>query len=298
MVAATGRYGHLVLEQLLERGAWVRALVRSPERADAARRRGAHEAVVADLTHPDTLPPAVSGMDGIFHLGPGLHPKEAEMGTALVAAARAAQVPKFVFSGVIHPSISALSNHAAKLPVEDALYASGMNFTVLQPSRFMQTISDYWLTERNQLALPYSVTSKMSWVDYRDVAEVAATAMTSDQLSTGTFELSSPGTFTGVQTATLLGEIAGKPITAVHTRASDSAQQLPEPRRAAFLQMMAYYDRVGLPSGNAEVLATVLGRKPRTLQAFLREMVRGSAFPPLGVHEPTTAKDRRSKGIR
>jgi uncharacterized protein YbjT (DUF2867 family) len=276
MVGATGRYGQLVLDQLLRREVTVRALVRSRQRADAARERGAHEAVVADLTRPDTLGPAVADMDGVFHIGPGLHPHEAEMGTALVAAARAAKVAKFVFSGVIHPSIAALSNHAAKLPVEDALYGSGMDFTVLQPARFMQTLSDYWLTDRDQLAMPYSVTSAMSWVDYRDVAEVAAIAMTSDQLSYGTFELSSPGILDGLRTAALLSEITGRPFTAVHTPAPIYAQRLPEPRRAAFLSMMAYYDRVGLPAGNSAVLTTVLDREPRTVTTFLRELIRGS----------------------
>jgi uncharacterized protein YbjT (DUF2867 family) len=283
MVGATGRYGHMVLEELLRREVWVRALVRSSQRAVVARDRGAHEAVVADLTRSETLGPAVADMDGVFHIGPGLSPQESDMGTALAAAARAARVPKFVFSGVIHPSIAVLSNHAAKLPVEDALYSSGVNFTVLQPARFMQTLGDYWIADRDELAIPYSVTSRMSWVDYRDVAEVAALAMTCDQLSYGTFELSSPGRFDGVQTAALCSEIAGKRVTAVHTPASDYAQRLPEPNRGAFLRMMAYYDRVGLPAGNSQVLATLLGREARTVQAFLRELIRTSTPAPPGV---------------
>ena len=46
---------------------------------------------------------------------------------AMVAAAQAAGVRKFVFSGVIHPSISALTNHAAKLPVEEAFSPQASN---------------------------------------------------------------------------------------------------------------------------------------------------------------------------
>jgi uncharacterized protein YbjT (DUF2867 family) len=105
------------------------------------------------------------------------------MGIAMVQAARAAGVRKFVLSGVIHPSISALTNHTAKLPVEDALYTSELDFTVLQPARFMQMLEDYWIVEHDRLALPYSLSSRMCWVDYRDVAEVAAMAMTDTALS-------------------------------------------------------------------------------------------------------------------
>ena len=105
-------------------------------------------------------------------------------------------VRKFVFSGVIHPSISAMTNHgAAKLPVEEALYSSDLDFTVLQPARFMQNFQRSWadVVEHGRLAQPYSLSTKMCSVDYRDVAEVAAIAMTGSELSYGTFELCAPG---------------------------------------------------------------------------------------------------------
>jgi len=40
-------------------------------------------------------------------------------------------VRKFVFSGVMHPTLATLVNHADKTPVEEALYTSGMDYTVL-----------------------------------------------------------------------------------------------------------------------------------------------------------------------
>jgi uncharacterized protein YbjT (DUF2867 family) len=129
----------------------VRALVRNQERAQAAVESGAQEAIIADLTRPATLTEAMAGADGVFHIGPGQTPAEAEMGIAMVHAARAAGVRKFVLSGVIHPSISALTNHTAKLPVEDALYTSELDFTVLQPARFMQMLEDYWIVEDDRL---------------------------------------------------------------------------------------------------------------------------------------------------
>ena len=58
----------------------------------------------------------------------------------MVKAAVSAKLRKFVFSSVIHPLISKLSNHAAKHPVEEALYESGMEFTVLPPTMFMSNL--------------------------------------------------------------------------------------------------------------------------------------------------------------
>ena len=120
VVGATGKYASLVVPELKQRGATVRALVRDESKIDAARQQGADE--TASL-------PTAAGVDGVFHINPTFAPNEAELGVAMVEAAKASGVRKFVFSGVYHPSISKLSNHAAKRPVEEAMYESGMEFT-------------------------------------------------------------------------------------------------------------------------------------------------------------------------
>jgi uncharacterized protein YbjT (DUF2867 family) len=273
MVGATGRHGHWVLRALTDHGVDVRALVRDQQRAQAARDGGAKETVIADLTEPATLAEAMAAVDGVFHIGPAQAPTEADMGVAMVHAAQAAGVRKFVLSGVIHPSISALTNHTAKLRVEDALYTSELDFTALQPARFMQMIEDYWIVERDLLAMPYSTSSPMCWVDYRDVAEVAAMAMTDAALSYGTFELCAPCLLDGHDTAAILGQVVGRPITAVQTPIDQSATQLPEgPRRDGFKRMLAHYDRHGLPGDNPLVLRAILGREPRTLTDYFRDL--------------------------
>jgi len=276
MVGATGRHAHLVLRELTERGVEVRALVRNPERAAAARANGATETVLGDLRQPSSLAAAVAGMEGVFHIGPAHSAGEADMGLAMVEAARAAGVRKFVFSGVIHPSISAMTNHAAaKLPVEEALYGSELDFTVLQPARFMQNFERSWndIVEHDRLAQPYSLSAKMCSVDYRDVAEVAAIAMTDDELSYGTFELCASGMQDTLETAEILTEVLGRKITAVQTALDQFAAQLPEgPFRDGMTRMMAHYDRHGLVGGNAVVLRAILGREPRSLKDYFVEL--------------------------
>lgn len=275
MVGATGRHAHWVLRELTERGVTVRALVRNQQRAEVARRNGAHETVIGDLREPGSLVDAVAGMDGVFHIGPAHTADEATMGLAIVDAARAAGVRKFVYSGVIHPSISAMTNHAAKLPVEEALYSSDMDFTVLQPARFMQNFDSSWndILTHDRLAQPYSLSSKMCSVDYRDVAEVAAMAMTGAELSYGTFELSAPGLLDSHDTAAIIGEVLGRPITAVQIPLDEFAAQLPEgPFRDGMRRMMAHYGRHGLPGGNPLVLRAILGREPRSLTDYFHEL--------------------------
>lgn len=275
MVGATGRHAHFVLDELRRRGVQVRALARNQERAELARRNGADDTVIGDLTEPDSLHAAVEGVDGVFHIGPGLAAKETDMGLAMVAAAKEGGVDKFVYSGVIHPSISDLWNHAAKLPVEEALYSSSLDFTVLQPARFMQDFDPFWsdVVEHDRLRQPYSLTSKMCWVDYREVAEVAAMAMTGDELSYGTFELCAPGMLDTNVAAAIATEVLGRPISAEQIPVDEFVSRLPEGApRATGAHMMDHYDRHGLPGGNALVLRAILGREPRSLRDYFAEL--------------------------
>jgi uncharacterized protein YbjT (DUF2867 family) len=123
------------------------------------------------------------------------------------------------------------------------------------------------------LTQPYSLSAKMCSVDYRDVAEVAAIALTGSELSYGTFELSAPGMQDTYQTAEIISEVLGRPITAVQIPLDEFASQLPEGSfRDGMTRMMAHYDNHGLPGGNPLVLRSILGREPRSLKDYFREL--------------------------
>ncbi|MBC6434781.1 NAD-dependent epimerase/dehydratase family protein, partial [Nostoc sp. HG1] len=216
VVGATGKYASLVVPELKQRGATVRALVRDESKIEAARQQGADETAIGDLGDPNSLRAAAAGVDGVFHINPAFAPNEAELGVAMVEAAKASGVQKFVFSSVYHPSISKLSNHAAKRPVEEAMYESEMEFTVLQPAMFMQNFAASWDTviQQGRFLLPYSKLAKACYVDYRDVATVAAMALTGNELGYGTFELCAPGMVNRVELVAMIGAAIGRTLEA------------------------------------------------------------------------------------
>ncbi|MEH2068359.1 MAG: NmrA family NAD(P)-binding protein [Nostoc sp.] len=279
MVGATGKYATYVVPELKQRGATIRALVRDKDKADAVRQQGVDEVAIADLNDPESLRAAASGVEGVFHINPAFAPNEADLGVAMVEAAKASGVHKFVFSGAIHPSISKMSNHAAKRPVEEALYESGMEFTVLQPTMFMQTLDNSWsaVLEQSRFSLPYSKQAKASYVDYRDVAEVAALALTGDRLGYGTFELCAPGMVNRVELVALMSEAIGRTIEAGELEFDEWAQATHIPdgsTREGLKKMYADYDQYGFPGGNALVLQAILEREPRTLRQYIQELAR------------------------
>ena len=276
MVGASGKYARHVLPALKARGATVKALVTSEDKRTEAITQGADETVVADLNDEQSLRRAGEGADGVFHLNPAFAPNEAELGVAMVNAAVAAGVKKFTFSSVIHPSISKMRNHSGKRPVEEALFESGLTFTVLQPTMFMQTLAGKWkeVTEQGTFSLPYPNDKRASYVDYRDVAEAAAIALTSDKLDYGTFELCAPGMLDRVELTQIMSEVLGRTITPVEISFDEWVKQahIPEgPLRDGLQRMYANYGQYGFPGGNAFVLRAILGREPRTLKDFFKE---------------------------
>ncbi|CAA9487132.1 MAG: UDP-glucose 4-epimerase, partial [uncultured Solirubrobacteraceae bacterium] len=275
MVGATGRFAGLVLPELTRRDVVVRALVRDEAGAAEARGRGAAETTRGDLREPATLRAAAEGVDGVFHLNPAFAEGEAEMGVGMVRAASAAGVRRFVFSSVYHPSLS-LTNHAAKQPVEEALYESSMEYTVLQPAMFMQLLAGSFsdAARHGRISGSYSKRSNMSYVDYRDVAEAAALALTRDEPVRGTFELSAPGMWDRVEVAALLSRVLGREVSAEQSPPGDAgvARAAPGPLRDGLARMTEHYDAHGFSGGNALVLRAVLGREPRTLEAYFREL--------------------------
>ena len=277
VVGATGEYAGLVVPELKRGGAKVRGLIRDGGKADAAKRNGADETAVGDLTDPTSLRAAAEGCDGVYHINPVFIPNEDELGVNMVEAAKAVGVRKFVFSSIIHPSIDRMKQHAGKLPVQRALVESGLTFTILQPTMFMQTLDLSWKAVKStgRFGLPYSKTKRVSFVDYRDVAEAAALALTDDKLDYGTFELCSPGMVNRVEVAEIMSEALGRTVEAAEPSFEEWAESAGVPSglaRDGLEAMYEDYDRFGFPGGNALTLRAVLGREPRTLKQYVGEL--------------------------
>jgi uncharacterized protein YbjT (DUF2867 family) len=275
MIGATGKFAGLVLPELKNKGVTVYALVQDAGKAVDALNKGADKTVIGNLEDEESLHAAAKGMDGVFHIIPAFQ-DEIKMGVNMVNAAKAAGVKKFVFSSVYHPSLS-LVNHADKRPVEEALYKSGMDYTILQPAMYMQMLTGSWKSakENGKIIMPYSRLSKMSYVDYRDVAEAAALAMTGKELSYGTFELCSQGMYSCVDLAALMSAALEQTIEAGEISPDEWAQQMrlpPGPMREGLIAMNKEYDRYGFSGGNSLVLKAILNRAPQTLQQFIEEL--------------------------
>ncbi|MBC7866369.1 MAG: NmrA family NAD(P)-binding protein [Gloeobacteraceae cyanobacterium ES-bin-316] len=273
MIGATGKYASLLIPALKKRDVTIFALLQDADKEKEAINNGVDKTIIGDLNNPESLEKALHGVEGVFHINPAFAENEVAMGIAMVTAAKKAKVKKFVFSSVYHPSLS-LINHSAKRPVEEALYNSGMTFTVLQPAIYMQNFDMGWagIRKSKKLLLPYSAAAKMCYVDYREVAEVAALAFTEDKLMNGTFELCSQGLYSGEEIAAFMSKSIGETIEAQTLSTEEWLHNAHIPDgllKKGLLAMNKEYDKHGFSGGNALVLQTILGRKETSVEDYI-----------------------------
>ena len=267
-VGAAGKFAGHVVPALVARGATVRGLVHEAKAVASIRDEGTADVAIGDLRDRRSIAAALEGVESVFYVAPAFLPDEAQVGVDFVAAAVGAGVRRFVFSSVIHPVLSALSNHAAKAPVEEAILNSGLEYTLLHPALFFQNYARAWprIARTGIVAEPWSNDTRFSRVDYRDVAETAAIALTEDRLLYGTFELCAEGWLSRHDVAALARTVLGRAV-----RAERIDPDTLGDRAAPMRPMFEHYDHTGL-RGSALTLRAILGREPRTLRAFFEEM--------------------------
>jgi len=255
-------------------GRKVRLLDISPA-TEELRGQGVEEVIVGDMDDPAVVAAAVDGVEAVVHIGPPMHPRETAMGQAVVAAAERAGVERFVLYSVIHPQLSALVNHQAKLPVEDRLLTARLRPTILRPQHYMQNIVPSHCLETGAVPLPYSAERRLGFVDMEDVAAVATKVLLEEGHDFATYDLCGNDHLSTSEIAELIGRIGGRPLKPVEWTVQDFFEQvigtadLPDYTVDGFHRLFLHYDRHGI-AGNPNVLGWLLGRAPTSFEDYVR----------------------------
>ena len=228
VAGATGLVGSAVCQKLAGRGEKVRALVRATsanERLEALRSCGA-ELCIGDLRDPDSLSSACRGVDAVVstasstlsrQAGDSIQSVDAAGQINLVDAARSAGADRFVFVSFRRPRGITFPLADAKRKVEEAI--ASLNFTIIQASWFMEV----WLGPAlgfdyaNRTARIYGPGTKpISWVSFRDVAEMCALALRSPAADRRTIEFGGPEALSPLEVVARFEKIGGRPFQLEH----------------------------------------------------------------------------------
>ncbi len=282
VLGATGEVGGRVLQELEARGERVYGASRAADRAGAVRGGAWRE---LDLDHPETFPAALEGVDRVFLIArPGDDDPDRVAGPFFEAARSAgvAHVVNLTAMGVEREPEFGLRR------LELQLEASGLAYTHLRPNFFMQVFAAPPLLGQiagGVVRLP-TADARLSYVDTRDVADVAVAALTDPGHAGRAYTITGPESIDHHMVARRLSDATGwhvtyEPLTDEDAAAFMSAAGL-GPARVE--RLLGFYRRVrgghSAPvSGDVEA---VLGRPARSFAAFARDYaaVWATSLPP------------------
>ena len=230
LTGATGKVGRPLAEMLGARGVPFRALVRSLDRAAPLRDAGA-ELVEGDLARPDTLARAFDGVDRLFLLTAPAEEMVALQHNA-IEAARAAGVRHVVKLSAVGAGpgdpvpVRVARWHAE---IEGALRASGMAWTMIRPHGFMQNTFAFAPSVAAEGRFYAPDTGRYPVVDARDVAAVAAAALTGGAHEGAEYEVTGPERLS--RAPPLLPRAAGQRDAPVHHHRGDPRRVLVRPQQ-------------------------------------------------------------------
>ena len=279
LTGANGRTGRAILAAMLARQVPVRAMVRNPAHVEALRQLGAAEVVLADFEDVASLRNAMAGASRLLHIGPPMHPHELEITTSLIRIAQDQGLAHFIYYSVMHPQSRAIRHHRLKSEAEEVLIDSGLPFTILQPSRYMQHLAPIWAeVQRSGVhAMPFDIDRRFSLVDLADLAEASAVvASEGARHHNAIYELAGPEALSQRDMAATISAVLGREITARAVSFEDLAARARasganEDRVEQMLLMNRHYDVHGF-LGNPNVLTMLLGRAPGRFRAYVEKL--------------------------
>ncbi|WP_315772620.1 MULTISPECIES: NmrA/HSCARG family protein [unclassified Bradyrhizobium] len=281
VTGATGTVGRHVVDQLVKRGADVRALVRDPAKA----RFPAGVAVAqGDLLDIDSLRSAFSGVSTLFLLN-AVAPGEFTQALVALNVAREAGIARIVYLSVIHSDVYVNVPHfAGKFAVERMIEQMGLNATILRPAYFMTndlTIKDVVL---GYGIYPMPIGAKgLAMIDVSDIGEIAAIELIRREQSAvplplDRINLVGPDTLTGADAAAIWSDVLGRTI----AYGGDNATQFETNLRQVMPSWMAFDMRLmaerfltdGMvpEAGDVARLTALLGRPLRSYRDFVADI--------------------------
>lgn len=263
ITGATGQLGRLVVTELKKRTAAenIVALVRTPAKANDL----AVEVREFDYNQSETLTGSLAGIDQLLLISGNEIGQRKTQHEHVIEAAKEAGVKHIVYTSLLRADSSTLSLAAEHVATEEALKASGLDYTILRNG---------WYTENYTGSVGGAVASgafigsagngQISSAARLDYAEAAAIVLTSEKQEGKIYELAGDDAYTLTALAAELSKQHGKEIPYNDLSENEYAEilnQLGVPKE--FAQAIAGWD-VGASKGDlfddGKVLSTLLGR--------------------------------------
>jgi NAD(P)H dehydrogenase (quinone) len=276
VTGATGTVGGALMRELSQDAPEGRIELLGAARSDRAAlklRERDQSPVEFDFDRPETLLPALEGVDAVF-LSTGYSVDMIVHSKRLLDAATTAGVRHIVHLGALAPDDTTYAHFAWHQLIERTIEAMGFDWTHLRPNFFMDTVWNGYLHRPDRL-VHFIGDRKVSWVSSDDMAAVAAQALRSPSDHSGQTYCLATEALSFSDLASLLSEVTGAPV---QYRPRPAADLLPlllkqgmEPAYAAGLaEGVAALEAAPQPLADAvfDDVAHITGRAPVTWRDF------------------------------
>lgn len=274
VTGATGKVGQEVVRQLAEAGVPARALVRDPTRASPLRIPGI-EIVVGDLSRPETLPAVFAGVEKLFLLTRAA-PDQVELQSNALEAARRAGARHIVKVSVAGGPDAGTQIGRWHWATEKQIEASGLGFTFLRPTLYMQQMLAYApsIAATGSFSAPMGA-GEIAVVDTRDVASVAVTVLTEDGHDRRIYDLTGPEALSYDRMADAISDAIGKKVVYAHVPPEYTKKQMLADGLPRWLVddmlVLASSFRDGYGAAVTSTVAEVTKHPPRSFRQFARD---------------------------
>ncbi|MEK4849054.1 SDR family oxidoreductase [Paenibacillus sp. FSL H7-0756] len=281
IMGATGTIGRALVERLIDLGVPARALSREPEKLRnqiGEKGRSAIEVAWVDAADPESLRRAFTGASQLF-LALSNSPRQIEWETSIIQLAGESGIKHIVkISSPAFEQSAPVAVAGWHQEIENALRESGLTHTVLRPYAFMQNIMRFAPTITTQNVFFGSMgNSPCNFIDCRDIADVAAEALTNPEVSGQVYTLTGSEIVSYPQIADRLSALLNRPISYINLEPQELLRNLIEhghmppwlANHVVEIQSMATV----VPERPNDTVQRLLGREPRKLEAFLHESV-------------------------
>lgn len=276
---ANGTAGRSVIAHLARRGAPVRALVSNADSARSIETLGV-EPIIGDMRETEVLQRALTDIATVYHIAPALMADELDVGRQFIALARDQGIERFVLHGVSYPYAPHIGFHWTKMKLEAELLKSGLAYTIVRPTQFMQNIT--WslpqILQTGEFALPYAPDKPMGFVHTDDLGKAVARILTEPDHAGATYELcSTPQPIDRHHMAAALSDAFGVKIRAVRCAFDDLLgshffASLSSVQRQQMANMYDHIDQFGTAYFNNDVLAMLTGVPTTSYGEFAEEL--------------------------
>ena len=266
VVGATGNVGAELVKTLKAQGHSVRSTT--------SKKAQSPDQVHVNLVTGEGRTEAFKGIDRAFFLSPAGYHAQDQILIPLIEEAKKQGLKKVV----LMTAMGANANEEAPLrKAEVALEKSGLTYNIIRPNWFLQNFNTFWIADINQknaILLPAG-DAKVSFIDSRDISDVAAKLVVSDDFKNQAFDLTGPEAVDHTVVAKAISEVSGKKVSYKEITPEEFKKNVMAhgitSEYADLLNMILGFLKAGYSAAVNDSVEKITGHKPRGLAGYVKD---------------------------